>query len=307
MTDRSPAAADAADARRAERAALMLLFVGAAALGFTPIFVRLSKIGPVATALWRVVFANSILAVWLAAETRRRGRAARRPRGLREWGWLALAGACYAANLAAWHWSIKLTSVANATLFANFAPVFVTPAAYLLLGERIRPTFIAGLALAMAGAALLIGQSFTLSAAHLAGDALGLVTSALYAVYMLVMTRLRTMFSTATVMTWSAAVAAIVLLPVALASGEILIAPTLYGWAVLMALALVSHVGGQSVVAYALAHLPASLSSMVLLLQPAIAAILAWALLSEPLGAVQAAGGVVVLAGIATARRASGA
>lgn len=305
MSDVSPALHEVADARRAERAALMLLFVGAVALGFTPIFVRLSEVGPVATALWRVVFANSILAIWLAAENRRRGRAARRPRGLREWRWLALAGACYAGNLATWHWSIKLTSVADATLFGNFAPVFVTPAAYFLFGERIRPAFIAGLALAMTGAAFVIGHSLTLSSAHLAGDALALVTSALYATYLLVLSRLRTMFSTATVMTWSAAVAALLLLPAALASGEVLIATTAAGWAVLVALALVSHVGGQSVVAYALAHLPASLSSMVLLLQPAIAAVLAWVLLGEPLGVAQAVGGAIVLAGIATARRAS--
>ena len=73
----------------------------------------------------------------------------------------------------------------------------------------------------------------------------------------------------------------------------------------LLGLALVSHAGGQSLITYALAHLPAAFSSVSLLLQPAAAAVLAWALLAEPLGALQAIGGVVVLAGILMARRGS--
>jgi drug/metabolite transporter (DMT)-like permease len=84
-----------------------------------------------------------------------------------------------------------------------------------------------------------------------------------------------------------------------------LIATTLFGWMILVALALFSHAGGQSLIAYALAHLPASFSSVGLLLQPAVAALLAWSLLAEPLGWLQAVGGVVVLIGIVTARRAS--
>ncbi len=74
----------------------------------------------------------------------------------------------------------------------------------------------------------------------------------------------------------------------------------------LLALALLSHVGGQSLIAYALAHLPAAFSSVSLLLQPVAAALLAWLILSEALGLLQGLGGAVVLAGIAIARRGSG-
>ena len=71
-------------------------------------------------------------------------------------------------------------------------------------------------------------------------------------------------------------------------------------------MALISHVGGQGLIAYALAHLPAAFSSVSLLLQPVAAALLAWLILSEPLGVVQGLGGAIVLAGIAIARRGSG-
>ena len=72
----------------------------------------------------------------------------------------------------------------------------------------------------------------------------------------------------------------------------------------LLALALVSHAAGQSLIAFALAHLPAALGSLSLLIQPVAAAGLAWVLLAEALGWLQALGGAIVLAGILIARRA---
>jgi drug/metabolite transporter (DMT)-like permease len=68
-------------------------------------------------------------------------------------------------------------------------------------------------------------------------------------------------------------------------------------------LGLISHAGGQSLIAFAFAHLPASFSSVGLLLQPVIAAFLAWVILSESLTWLQAAGGIFVLAGIVLAKR----
>ena len=90
-----------------------------------------------------------------------------------------------------------------------------------------------------------------------------------------------------------------------LVAGEGLWATTAYGWLVLAGLALVSHAGGQSLIAYSLAHLPVGFSSVSLLLQPLLAALLAWVLLSEPLRPVQALGAVVILSGVALARRGS--
>jgi drug/metabolite transporter (DMT)-like permease len=293
----------AADAR--QRVALAALLAGAVAIAFAPIFVRLSELGPSATAFWRVAFAAPALMLWLTLEQRRLGPAARRPATARDWWLLALAGFTFAGDLAVWHWSIRLTSVANSTLFANFAPIFVTPAAFLLFGERIRPAFVLGGLLAIAGAVLLMGNSVSLSLDDILGDALGIVTAAFYAAYMLVVSRLRLVFSTATIMAWSAVVTAVLLVPVAVLSGESLAATSLYGWTILLGLALVSHAGGQSLIAYAFAYLPASFSSVALLLQPAVAAVLAWLLFSEALGPLQALGGVVILAGLVIARRAS--
>jgi drug/metabolite transporter (DMT)-like permease len=135
---------------------------------------------------------------------------------------------------------------------------------------------------------------------------LGLLTAVFYAGYILAVKALRDDFSAATVMTWSGVVSATVLLPLSLLSGEGILAFTGRGWALLVGLALVSHVGGQGLITYALAHLPAAFSSVGLLLQPAVAAALAWIILHEPVGGWQALGGAIVLTGIVLARRGSG-
>ncbi len=62
---------------------------------------------------------------------------------------------------------------------------------------------------------------------------------------------------------------------------------------------------GQGLITYALAHLPAAFSSVALLLQPVVAAALAWILVGEPVGVWQALGGIIVLGGIVLARRGS--
>jgi drug/metabolite transporter (DMT)-like permease len=100
-------------------------------------------------------------------------------------------------------------------------------------------------------------------------------------------------------------VCALALVPIALSSGETMLPATTTGWLTLVGLALVCQTAGQSLIAYAMAHLPASFSAVSLLLQPVLAALYAWALLGETVGALQLAGGMVILLGICVARRGS--
>ena len=286
------------------RVALPALFVGAVTIGFAPILVRLSQVGPSATAFWRVVLALPFLWLWLALE---RGGPIppRHPSTWTDYRRLVIAGLFFTGDLAIWHWSINYTTIANATLLVNFAPVFVTLASWLLLRQRISRTFIIGLATALVGTAILIGASVELSRQYFFGDFLALVAAAFYGGYQLSVKHLRREFSVATIMTWNSLVMGPVLLPAALLAGETILPANLQGWLVLLALAILIHIGGQGLIAFALAHLPATFSSVTLLLQPVMAAIFAWLLLSEALSARQGVGGVIVLVGIIIARRGS--
>ena len=281
--------------------ALLALLVGATCIALSPIFVRLSEAGPTATAFWRVALAVPVL--WLLYFLKPKGMA-RRYAG--KWPLLLAAGFAFAGDLAFWHTSIQLTSVANSTLLANLASIFVTLAAWIFLRQRPSSLFLAGLAAALVGVALLVQTSLGFSSSGLAGDALGVVTAMFYAGYILAVKGLRDRGETTLhLMAVTSTITALFLLPVALASGEPMLPATAFGWWILVGLALVSHAAGQGLIAYALAHLPAAFSSVSLLFQPVMAALFAWALLGEGLVPLQIVGGIVVLAGIYLARRGS--
>ena len=302
-------AGEAEPAGTGDRWALAALLAGAAGIAFAPIFVRLSELPPTATAFHRLFLALPALWLWKLVEDRSaaaRSRAEPAPPPAGNAMLLVTAGLFFAGDLALWHWSIRFTSVANATLLANFAPIFVTLASYLLFSERFSRQFLLGMALAIAGAGILMGESLGFGMEQVLGDALGLTTAVFYAGYILSVAKLRRRASTATIMAWSGLVSCAALLTVTLLLGETLLPVTPEGWAVLFGLALLSHAGGQSLIAFALARLPAALSSVSLLLQPAIAAVLAWAILAEPLGPWQMSGALVILGGIYLARRGSG-
>ena len=282
------------------RPALPALLLGATCIALSPIFVRLSEAGPTATAFWRTALALPALWPLYFAERRAAGRQAPPPL------LLAAAGLAFAGDLAFWHASIGLTSVANSTLLANLASLFVTLAAWWFFRQRPTPLFLVGLGTALAGVALLVHSSVRFASGGLVGDAFGVVTALFYAAYLLAVKALRDRGSaTLLIMAVTSTVTTVVLLPVALATGERMLPASAAGWLDLLGLALISHAAGQGLIAYALAHLPAAFSSVSLLLQPVMAALFAWLLLAEPLGPLQLAAGAVVLAGIALARRGS--
>jgi len=289
---------------RAVRPALGALLAGATFIALSPIFVRESLaagVGPTAAAFWRVALA--VPALWMVYALRRRPRVRRDSAG---WPLLLAAALAFAGDLGFWHKSIQLTSVANATLLANLASIFVTLAAWLFLRQRPTRLFLAGLGAALSGVVLLVHTSLEFSSTALAGDALGVVTAMFYAGYLLAVKTLRDRGEvTLHLMAVTTTITALLLLPVALAVGDPMIPRSAAGWWILIGLALISHAAGQGLIAYALAHLPAAFSSVSLQLQPVMAALFAWLLLAEALAPLQIAGGVVVLVGIYLARRGS--
>jgi drug/metabolite transporter (DMT)-like permease len=280
-----------------QRLAMLALVAGALAIAIAPIFVRISETGPAATAFWRVALAVPVL-MMLARNTR--------PGSIKtkvqvRWP-VILCGLFFAVDIGIWHYSIEYTTVANAALLANLAPVFVALAAWALFGERITRLFIIGMALAIIGAALLTGASFSLDPQQVYGDIFGVLTAVFYGAYQLSVARLRRMHAAFSIMAWSSLFSALGLLAGALVLGETLLPQTAAGWSVLFGIALISQVGGQTLITYAFAHLPVSFSSVSLLIHPIMSAALAWVLLGEVLTWTHLIGASVILVGIYTSR-----
>lgn len=296
----SQAASTVAETPASNRFPLAALILGGAAIGGSPIFVRLSEVGPMATAFWRVALALIPIFIFSLAKGKDAGS---KPEKLSDYALLVVPGVLLAMDLAAWHLSITMTSVANATLLANLAPVFVTVIGLLFFGAVVTRVFVLGLVLALAGVVVLKGGPAALGNGDLSGDGVAVIAAVFYAGYILAIGKLRSRFDTVRIMLWSTASAAVCIFPIGFFYEGHMLPPTAYGWAIVFGLAFVSHAGGQVAIAYSLAYLPAAFSSLTLLLQPVVAAILAWVLLSEPIGPMQAIGGAVVLAGILVARR----
>ncbi len=296
-----------APADRRNGGSFLALVAGAVAIGFAPIFVRQSEVGPVATAVWRLVLAVPVLWSIAALAPRERPAAPSAPSvpAGRSAGWwmMLVAGLFFAGDLAVWHWSIRFTSVANSTLLANFAPVFVVLYARLAHGHRVTRRFLLAMLVAMVGMGLLLGRDLHLDSRVLIGDLLGLATAVFYAGYLLSIKDLRGRFPTVLIMARTALVTALALLPVAAVSGETFWPRTAHGWWMVGGLALVSHVGGQTLIAYALAKLPAPVASVTLLVQPVTATLAAAFLLGESVVFIQVLGMILVLAGVFVARQ----
>ena len=295
----SQAASAVSETPSSSRLPLIALILGGAAIGGSPIFVRLSEVGPMATAFWRVALA--LIPIFIFSLLRK--DTGPKPKSLADYGMLILPGAVLALDLSAWHLSITMTSVANATLLANLAPVFVTAIGFLFFDAKVTRVFVLGLVLALAGVVVLKGGPAAFGNGDLRGDGVAMIAAFFYGCYILAIGTLRSRFDTIRIMLWSTASAAVGVFPLAFFFDGHMLPASLYGWSVVFGLAFVSHAGGQVAIAYALAYLPAAFSSLTLLLQPVVAAILAWALLNEQITAMQALGGLIVLAGIMIARR----
>ena len=180
----------------------------------------------------------------------------------------------------------------------GFAPVFVTLGGWLLWRWTVPRVFLAAMVIAIIGIFVLVGPNFAAGGTRLLGDGLGVLAGIFYAGYLLAIKVARdAKASTLPLMAWSTSITSVVLQP--------FLPQSMQGWGVLAALAPVTQILGQGLIAYALAHLPASASALSLLIQPVTAVIFAWILFGEALGPVQFTGGAMVPTGIWLARRGS--
>jgi drug/metabolite transporter (DMT)-like permease len=276
--------------------ALGVLLAGACVIAFSPILVRLTQTGPAAAAVWRLGFALPALAVMARGAG---GRIAPPSR-------LALtAGAMFALDLGFWHYGIKYTSVGLATALSNMTPVAVTAFAWIFLKQRPQRLFLAAVAIAVGEAWLMAGARR--GAAGLdppLGNALSAATAFWYALYMLAIGQARRRESAIVLMFWSTAAALPLVLAAAWLLGERIIPAAAAGWAACAGLGLV-HVAGQGAIAWAMGRLPTVLASVVVLIQPVVAALLGWLLFREAVTGLQALGAAVALGGVILAQWAS--
>ena len=257
----------------------------------------LAQATPLAIAAWRLGLA-ALFFTGLSLVRRGEASSGAVPTDVR-WR-LVLAGLCLAAHFVTWFAALDRTSVARATLLACTTPLWTTIGGFLL-GRR-RPTGRDIGALAVAGIGLwLVTQASAQTASHttIVGDVFGLSAGLLFGSYLLCVEGLHEIISSQRQVTAAYSVAAGLLWAVLLARSGATLAYSSSVWKALLGMTLGPQIFGHTLLNWSLRHFTSSLVAFSILLEPVIAALLAWVLLHQSLTAAQLVGGLLVLGALA--------
>jgi drug/metabolite transporter (DMT)-like permease len=279
-----------------DRRPLLLAVLGAASISASGIMIKLADTGTVTAAFYRCFLALPALVVLAVIEQRRRGP---RPAGARAGAFLA--GLFLSVDLVLWNHTIAEVGAGIATVLGNLQVLFVAFAAWAVFRERPERRFLIFLPVVMAGVVMvsgLVGRAD--GGTHpLAGIGYGIGTSIAYAAFLLILRRTSSgsphvagPLSDAT----GGAVAGTVLIGLVFGGLALHIPWPSFGW--LLLLSQTSQTLGWLLITSSLPRLPAAISSLTLLLQPAAAMVLAAIVLSERPTLIQIAGAVVVCCGV---------
>jgi len=281
-----------------------LAVVGALAIAFSGLLVRLADVEPSTAALYRCVYALPFLLPLALLERRRFGR---REPGQRRLAWIA--GLFFAADLVLWHHAIAAVGAGLATVLANTQLIVVGIAAWALLGERPSRRLIAAVPLVLAGFVLISGAlgADPYGEEPALGVLFGILTAIAYSGFLLVLRAgNRDVRRPAGPLLDATAAAAAGSLVAGIFLRELELAPSwpAHGW--LLLLAVSAQVVGWLVISVSLPRLPAAQTALLLTTQPVAAVVFAMLLLDEDPSLIQLTGIALVLAAIAgaTARRA---
>lgn len=282
--------------------AILALAAAVAGIAWSAIFIRWAGIPGPSSAFYRVFIASLVLLpVWTAGFVVSSPFRARAATSSKRAILLAIAGgAFFAGDLALWNTAVMRTTAMTATLLGNASPIFVGVGTWFIFGRRPNRRFWTGLALALAGATIVVAVNAGADGAggDPVGDLLAVTAAVFFAGYLLTTERAREELSTLTFSTAAIVGSTVTLLIVCLAIDSPLGGFTARSWAALLALGLITQLASYFALVYALGHLPATITSVGLLAQTPLTALLAVPLLGEALSPLQIAGGALALAGI---------
>ena len=247
---------------------------------------RLVSTSPWTTSLWRSLFASLFLAVvlWMV-----------RGHGFFD-QWLQVGrpvlvvAACMALSSTCFILSLAHTSVANTLILMSTGPYVAGLLGWMLLGERVAPRTWLTMGVALAGAVVMVGNSYSRGA--LLGDLLAIVMAGSFAIAT-VLIRRHPEIQMAPAAVLATALTALVALPLA---EPLETAPRDLA---LLAFFGIGQFGAGFLLFMAGARLiPAAQSSLIGMLETVLGPLWVWLVLSERPGAASLAGGALILAAL---------
>ena len=276
----------------------LILSLGAMLIGFAPIFVKWSLLSSSAIAFYRMFLTIPFL---FALNYLLNGKLKFRVKNKRTIIYAALASLAFTTDLTLWHYSMGITSVSNATIIVNSAPIFVAILSFVFFKEKLSKGFMISFLVTYLGIVGLIYYSNNYINGKVLGDILCMIAAFFYAVYLLVIARLGKENSLNIIFYTTLFCCLFSIVPMLIEGGNIFPSSN-FEWINLFLLAVLCQLGGQYLITHAIGKISASEGSIGLLMQPITATILAAFLFNEILNITQIIFVFVALFGIYLAR-----
>ncbi|MFY1047965.1 DMT family transporter [Chryseobacterium sp. GP-SGM7] len=275
---------------------ILLAFLAVMCLATGGIFVKLSSLPPINTALFRILFSLIFLLPFVYKKIKTVDK--------KSWIIILFSGVFLAIDLILWNTSFHLTSVANANLFVNLVPFTTIPLSYFLFKEKPSKNFLLGLGISILGILLLMSGKLSISSSgNYKGDFLAFLASVFYGLFLLSVYKVRLKIDAATLMFISGLGSIPVLLIAAQTTETIIFPPNVKELSILIGLALFSQLLGQGLLSYCLGKISILLSSVIILSQPVFAAVYAYFIFGETLSLKEILGIIIILAGVYYAKK----
>lgn len=260
-----------------------------------PLIRAAAPVPPLAIAALRVGLAALVLATIAGKELATVAGLGRRERGL-----VVASGLLLGVHFGVWIASLSFTSTAASVALVATNPIFAALLGWSI-GDTVSGRAWVGIALAAVGCAVLAGGDWQAGGDALLGDGLAVLGAATAAAYLIVGRRLRAALPLFPYLAAVNGVAALGLAAAAVALAPPLPPPGEHAWAyaAIAASALVASVGGHTLLNVAVRRTPTHLVALAILGEPVGASLLAWAAFAEVPPWTAAAGGAIILAGIA--------
>lgn len=212
---------------------------------------------------------------------------------------IIISGILFALDIAIWNASIKLSNPTQSTVIGNLAPLWIGLLLFLFAKNKPRKEFWIGALFALFGLFIFIGKDMFLNMSFDKGFILALISSILYALYMLASKKALEHSSIIQFMTYNMLVASISLFLIIAFLKVPLISYPISTWSIFIINALICQLLGWISINHAIQKLPAQRVSLSLLSQIIVTGFMAYIFLNDTINSRMLLGGLIIIFGIA--------
>jgi len=243
----------------------------------------------VLVAFWRMITVSIVWNLYLGSTGRRITM-----RNMRQ---ALVPGVFFGLNLAVFFAGATHNSVANAALIGSLAPFLIVPVGAWLFKEYINPRALVFAVIAFGGVGLVLFSAPPNGDASLEGNVFGFLAMLLLVAYVASTKHFRQEMDVATFMATICPIAAVAVLPLALAHGDVFgLSGT--GWTYTLILTFTSGVAAQGLMVFAQKTIQIGTIGIAQVAQPALAVVCSFLLLGEVVNHRQIAGIAIVVSGL---------